>query len=253
MGRLRNLLWLTLGYFVILELLLVAAVLYYPEFIKNLGPLVRIAKFLPVAGEMLEQVEKDGLVAYVAAQHFFKGASAFGSVSAVLFAVGAVAGEAYRGTLEILLARPQSRLRILSERYAIGFCAFSLPILFTSLSAPLLATYIGESLPYESMALMSLHEILFLAPVFSLAFLCSTLGSNPLRIALAVMGFVLASYALYMVKTVTHYSPLRLADVQSFVDVHKSGQLDYPLCAGFVLVSALLFGASVRCFAKRMP
>ena len=50
-----------------------------------------------------------------------------------------------------------------------------------------------------------------------------------------------------------HYSPLRLADVQSFVDVHKSGQLDYPLCAGFVLVSALLFGASVRCFAKRMP
>jgi len=253
MGRLRNLLWITLGYLIIVELLLFAAIVYYPEFIKNIAPLVQMAKFLPVAGEMLTQVEKDGILAYVAAQHFFKGCTAFGSVAAVLYAVNSISTEAYRGTLEILLARPQSRLRILSERYAVGFLAYSLPILLTSLTAPALAQYIGEELSYKSMALLSAHEILFLLPVYSLAFLLSSVGSNPLRIAMGMLGAVLSAYALYMVKTVTHYSPLRLADVSIFVEIHKAGHLDAGLAAGFVALSLVFYLTAVRLFKRRIP
>jgi ABC-type transport system involved in multi-copper enzyme maturation permease subunit len=58
--------------------------------------------------------------AYVTGQHFFKGCNTLGTAAAVLLAVGAVAGEAHRGTLEIWLARPLSRRRILSERWVQG-------------------------------------------------------------------------------------------------------------------------------------
>ena len=106
MGRFSGLFLYMLGYFVILELMLVGAVLYWPNFEGNLESVRALSSPIPALRDIINDIEETGVFGYISGQHFFKGCNTLGTAAAVLFAVGAVAGEAHRGTLEILLARP---------------------------------------------------------------------------------------------------------------------------------------------------
>jgi len=100
----------------LLELMLVPAVLYWPIFEENVAFAKNLVPFLK-GKDVLGMVEVTGFSGYVIAQHFMKGCLFGGVLGAVLFSMNAVAGEARRGTLEIWLARPLSRRRILLERW----------------------------------------------------------------------------------------------------------------------------------------
>ena len=242
-----------LGYWFMLQLMLVAAILYWPDFFQNIGSLRALAKPIPMLDDMLTTMEETGVFGYVAGQHFFKGCNTLGAAAATLFAVGAVAGEAHRGTLEILLARPQSRLRILSERYFFGLAAVSVPVMLTSLTAPYLATLVDETLSYRSMTLGAVHEILFLAPIYSTAFFLSTISNQPIKIAIVVLFGTTFSFAIYMIKVVTHYSPFRLADITDYTRIDQERALDWSVCLPLLAVSVVLYGASSWCFRRRVP
>ena len=103
------------GFFFLLEAMLAAAILFWPSFEETVEAVKSIApiRFLR---DVVDGMAKEGVVAYVNGQHFFKGCNTLGIAAAVLLAMNAVAGEAQRGTLEIWLARPQSRTRILLEQ-----------------------------------------------------------------------------------------------------------------------------------------
>ena len=89
-------------------------------------------------------LEVTGVEGYVIAQHFFKGCMVLGIPAAVLFSMGAVAGEVHRGSLEIWLARPLSRNRILVERWVQGALAVVIPVFATSLTIPWLLSFVDE-------------------------------------------------------------------------------------------------------------
>jgi ABC-2 type transport system permease protein len=253
MGRPRGLLLFALGYALLLELMLIAAVLYWPDFLANVDSIRKLASPIPILGETVGQIEQAGVFGYVAGQHFFKGCNTLGTAAAVLFAAGAIAGEAQRGTLEILLARPYSRARILLERYALGFAAFALPILATSATISALAASVGEDVRLSSALLGAVHQTVFLAPIYGLAFLLSTLGSNPTRIALAVLFGTTCSFGLYMVKRITRWSLFRLCDIDDFVRIDREGALD-PRVLGPLLAAALaLYVGSQIAFRRRVP
>ena len=67
-----------------------------------------------------------GVSAYVTAQHFFKGCNTLGAACAILFAFGAIAGEAHRGTLyldevaDMPLSTQARILRVLTELHQRG-------------------------------------------------------------------------------------------------------------------------------------
>ncbi len=130
-SELRAKLWMGLSYFVVLEALLVAAMLYWPQFAKNLEHLKSLIP-LEVLREMADRIDESGASAYVHAQHFFKGCNALGGLVAVMFAMNAVAAEAQRGTLEIWLARPLSRRRLLLARWFAGAFWISVPVLVST-------------------------------------------------------------------------------------------------------------------------
>ena len=111
----RTTAWRTLGHFLVLGLALFAALMYFPTFAENIGKYRDLVP-IPALKDLVGQLEEGGLWAYVAGQHYFKGCNTMGIAAAVLFACGAVAGEAQRGTLEIWLARPVTRTRLLLER-----------------------------------------------------------------------------------------------------------------------------------------
>jgi len=243
-----------LAYALVLEGMLAAAVLFWPEFLENLAAIRSMASNLPIVGqEMLGRIDEQGFSAYVLAQHFFKGCNALGTAAAVLFAAPAVAGEAHRGTLELLLARPFSRRRILLERWALGAAAVTLPVLATTLTVPWLAAQVDEYERLGPYMACALYQGLFLLALYTCTFLGSCLSSNPNRLAMLALFLSVAEFALYMVKTVTHVSLFRLCDMDVLMAVFESGRLDPALGAGLLAAVALGLAASLAVFARRSP
>ena len=205
--------------FVILEGLLYSAIYWWPSFAENMGAMKTLAAPLPILRDQMNLIDKLGAPAYVAGQHFFKGCNILGSTAGVLFAANAIAGEAHRGTLEVWLARPVSRLRLYTERYVLGWLAVGIPVFLTSMTVPALLETVGTSMSYGDLVRCSLYQALFLGAIFSGTYMLSSCGSLPLKIAFVMLFFCIAEFAIYMVKTITHYSIFRWADIQSFASI----------------------------------
>lgn len=245
--------WLyALAYFVILELMIAAGVLYWPYFEDNTEGLRNLLP-IPVLKTLVGELERAGVVGYVVGQQFFKGCNTLGTAAAALFAAGAVAGEVHRGTLEIWLARPFSRLRILSSRYAAGALATTIPVFLSSATIPWFADRVGEDMDVVPLLWCSAYQSLFLLAIYSVTFLFSTLGSNPTRIALAVLFFTTFEFALYMVGEVTHWSLYRLSDLDDYIKTYEQSALDPSLSGMLAAVSLVAFTASVVAFRRRVP
>ncbi|MFM7282538.1 MAG: ABC transporter permease subunit [Planctomycetia bacterium] len=235
LGELRSRLWLGIAYFVTLEALLIGALAYWPQFSENLDKLRSLIP-LPVLQQMADEIEASGFPAYLAGQHFFKGANSIGGLFAVLFAMFAVALEVQRGTLEIWLARPVSRARLFFERWLAGAFWLVLPVFASTLSVPLLAGYIDERVAVWPLILSASHQSLFLLSIYAPTFLLSCWWANPLGIGSAMLLLALFQMSLYLIETLTHYSYFRLADVRVFVEIYDTEALP----AGYTMALLVL-------------
>ena len=186
-------------------------------------------------------------------QHFYKACNVLGTAAAVFFAVGAVAGEANRGTLELWLSRPVSRTRMLLERYIAGALAMILPIFLTSATIPWLLEQVGEEMSLSGLMLSSAHESLFLLVLYSLAFCLSTISSRPMPIALGLLFVTIFEFSIYLVMEWTHYSWFRLADLDDFQTILRTGELDLSICGPLAIANAALLGLSLFLFHRRVP
>jgi ABC-type transport system involved in multi-copper enzyme maturation permease subunit len=250
--ELKSALARAIGFGIVLEAMLAGAILFWPNFKGNIGALKAMAP-LSVMKDMVDVLGRGGVVAYVNGQHFFKGCNTLGCAAAVLFAASAVAGEAQRGTLEIWLARPVSRRRMLLQRFGAGALALALPVLATTLSIPWLLAFVDEHTRVLPLGLCAIHETLFLLAIYSVTFLFSSIGHRPTFIALGMLFFSTFEFSIYMVQTATHWSIFRLADIETFGRIFSKEALDWRPCSAFALFSALALGASLYAFERRVP
>jgi len=237
---------------VILELMLVAAIRFFPNFEEHFETLRILAGISSLQG-IMTQIEEGGVVGYVVAQHFFKGCNTLGTAAAVLFAVGAVAGEVHRGTFELWLARPFTRSRILAERFATGALAVVLPIFLTSATIPALCAGIGEQVLMRPMMLCALQQSAFLLAIYAVTFCFSALGSNPTRIALSMLFCSTFSFAIYMIEIVTHYSIYRLTDVEVFLRIATDERLPWGKLGSLLAATALFYAGAYAALRRRGP
>lgn len=242
----------SLAFAVILEVMLVAAIRFFPNFEEHFETLRILAGISSLQG-IMTQIEEGGVVAYVVAQQFFKGCNTLGTAAAVLFAVGAVAGEVHRGTFELWLARPYTRARILAERFAAGAVAVVLPVFLTSATIPPLCAGIGEEVLLWPMLLCAVQQSALLLFIYSLTFLFSALGSNPTRIALGMLFCSTFSFAIYMIEVVTHYSIYRWTDVEVFLRIATDQKLPWGKLGTLLGASALCGVAALAALRRRVP
>jgi ABC-2 type transport system permease protein len=250
--ELKSTLWRSLAFALVLEAMLAGAILFWPNFKDNIGVLKAMMP-MKVMKEMVDSLGQGGVVAYVNGQHFFKGCNTLGCAASVLFAMGAVAGEAQRGTLEIWLARPLSRRRILCGRFLAGALAVSLPVFATTLTIPWLLARVEESARLGPLVLCAAHESLFLLAVYSVTFFLSSVGHRPIFIAFVVLFTTTFEFSMYMIQTVTHWSIFRLSDIETFGRISSSSALDWRVCGPFMAVIALALFASLYAFERRVP
>ncbi len=248
----RSMLLRTLAFAIVLEALLVPAVLFWPNFRDNIESLRGLMPF-KAAREMLDQFGQAGAAGYVCGQQFFKACNTLGTAAAVLFAAGAVAGEAHRGTMELWLARPVSRKRLLLERWASGALCVVLPVFLTSATVPWLVTFVDEEIALKPMLLCAAHQSSLLLAFYSATFFFSTIGSNPLGIGFGMLMFTIFEFATYLIEKLTHLSIFRLADIPRFIAICTSERLDLAVVLPLLLVSVVFVGASLFAFERRVP
>jgi ABC-type transport system involved in multi-copper enzyme maturation permease subunit len=248
----RAALWRALAFAVVLEALLVPAILFWPQFRDNLDNLKGMVPIHSLR-RILDNMGDAGAAGYVTGQQFFKACNTLGTAAAVLFAMGAVAGEAQRGTLELWLARPMSRKRLLFERWLQGALALALPVYLTTASIPWLLTFVEEELGQWPLCLCSTQQVLLLLAIYSATFLCSTMGRSPLTIGFGMLLFMIFEFALYLIQEVTHYSIYRLTDVPHFITIVERERLDPVVIASLALAIAVFLGASMFAFERRVP
>lgn len=239
--------------FVLLEVMLTLAIIWWPAFEENMAALKKLASPLPMLADQIDLIAMMRVPGYVVGQHFFKGCNVLGAAAAVLFGMGAIAGEAQRGTLEIWLARPVSRLRLYTERWLGGQAAIWLAILLSSLTIPALLSTIDESMRYDHLVLCSIHESLFIGALYSTVFMLSAYSSQPLKIAFVMLFLSIFQFAIYMVETVTQYSAFRLVDIEAFAWILKHTSLNWRICGPLLLVNLVTYAIGLRAFQRRTP
>lgn len=241
-----------LGFFVLLEAMLVAAVLYWPNFRDNVDAVKALAptQFLR---ELVDGMGKEGALAYVNAQHFFKGCNTMGIAASVLFAINVVAGEVHRGTLEVLLARPLSRRRILLEKWLCGALAVAGPVFLTTMTIPWLLTFVEEEAPMKIMLLCAVHQSLFLLLIYTITFLLSCMTSKPVNIAFGMLFITTFEFAIYLVKDLTQWSIFRVVDIDDYAQIVHTASLPVTYTIAMPLATLILIGLSLVAFQKRVP
>ncbi|MFT7668925.1 MAG: ABC-2 type transport system permease protein [Planctomycetota bacterium] len=241
-----------LAYYILLQVMLTAALLYWPNFEENVGALKVLAP-IDMLKDMVDTLAQGGIEAYVVGQHFFKGCNTLGTAAAVMFSAGAVAGEVHRGTFEIWIARPFSRRRLLLERWIAGAIALTLPVFLTTLTVPWLLTFVDAEVSAAPLMLCAIHQSLFLLFCYSLTFFLSTVFDSPMAIALAVLFFTTLEFSIYLIKVITHWSLYRWVDIEVFMKIIKRGELDGSLVSLMIGLTGLLLGASLFTFSRKVP
>lgn len=240
------------GFFLLLEAMLVAAILYWPNFRDNVNAVKALAP-TALLRELVDGMSKEGVLAYVNAQHFFKGCNTMGVAASVLFAMNVVAGEAHRGTLELVLARPISRNRILLEKWVSGSLAVLIPVFLTTLTIPWLLGFVDASAPIGILLLCAIHQSLFLTLIYSIAFFWSCVSSKPINIAFSMLFITTFEFAIYLVKDLTHWSIFRLVDIDDYSKIVHTASLPMGYTVSMSVAILALIAASLFAFKKRTP
>ena len=240
------------AFFFVLELMLVGAIEFWPDFRENIAGIRIFTQFKVLRG-LVGLLKEGELPGYIVFQHFFKG-SLLGVTVSVMFAVNAVAGEAHRGTLEILLARPLSRTRIIMERYLLGALQIVIPLALTTWTIPyLLMERWGEEIALYPLMLGSVHMSCMYLAIHGTTFFFSTIGRHPIRIAIGMFFFCVLQFAVYLMMDATQYSLVQLVDPLLFIDLFTTEQLNWNICGGLLGYTALTVAMSIFAFRRRLP
>jgi len=235
---------MTAVYFLLLELMLVGAILYWPDLARDLARKAGALEALMPA-EFLKRMVRDwasddsdvAYRAYIATQQFFKGINVCGIAIAVLLGTGIISRERETGTLEMLLSRPISRARVLwSKTWVVALCVV-VPIYLSSLSViPLSAILpgINSNIPAPVLLEASTHASLFVLMFLAATVLLSTFMRTQVAVAFTIGGFVIAQVGIYFIQVIRVGSVFMLSDHETYS----------PIIAGNVSWKALFFGRS---------
>ncbi len=218
----REVFWMAVAYFFLLEVLLVSAVAWWPTLyeelrrsksLKNLMPMDIFKKMIE---EMSSQVQEAGYLHYLATQQFFKGANIVGIACAVLIGTGMIAKERENGTLEFLLSRPTSRGRILWSKYWVLCLVVSVPIFLSSLSAIPLSWTVDNDVGLLPLLHASFHSSLFCIAFLTLTMYFSVLLKAQVHVAFMVGGVIVLEVGIYFVKVLRDGSIFQLSDYATY-------------------------------------
>ena len=246
---LRQTWWVALGYFVILEGAMIAAIMYWPRFRDNIPAIAKLVPFEAIQN-LLSSMEHAGYWPYLAVQQWFKGCSLFGVAAIAFIGIGIIAREADQRTAEFLLSRPISRRRVLMVRHGVVCLLVLLPVVVSSISAMWFSRMVGEYVAWGEILLATGYMCVFLWCLTCFTTLISAAASHQLTAGAAVVGLALVSFAMYLVQGLDQLSLFKLIDVHVFMQIH-GGDLPWIQAGGLATAAIIMLFGADRVLARR--
>ena len=72
-------------------------------------------------------------------------------------------------------------------------------------------------------------------------------------VALGLLFVTIFQFSIYLVMEWTHYSWFRLADLDDFQSILRTGSLDASICVPLGVANVVLLGAALHLFHRRVP
>ena len=114
----------------------------------------------------------------------------------ITFASAAIAGEIDKGTIELLLSQPISRLKIFFAKYFAGLTIITVFILLTNFAVVPLANLHNVDYKIQNFLTMSVLGFLFAFAVFGICMMISSFSSSRGRPAALTGGMLIIMYGL---------------------------------------------------------
>lgn len=208
-----------LAYLLILELLAIPVLLWWPDIYADLQRSTLFQGFqVDVVKRIIEGVtNRDEDVAYlnwVAVMLFFRSTNLVGIAAAVLLGTGLFARERENQTLEFLLARPVSRGRILWSKLWPCAVTVVVPIYAVNLSALYWSDVIGFGIPVAELLLASTHAALFVLCCLTATAWLSVICRVQAHVAATIGAFVVVQIGIYLTQRIRQFSLFHVADFE---------------------------------------
>ncbi|MFA5107010.1 MAG: ABC transporter permease subunit [Patescibacteria group bacterium] len=202
-------------------------------------------EFLKAFG--VDRLDMSTLENYIAMEHFSMIWPLMMIILMISIAGGALAGEIERGTIELVLSRPISRLKLFIGRYTYGFIALAIFILTTVFMIIPLAELHNVTYDAGRYYLIAILGLLFGLAVFSLAMLASALFSEKGRVSMIMGGLLVLMYVLNLVAALKeNLSDLKYLSFFHYFDAQSAltkGELNLTsvwVFAGIIVVSTIV-------------
>ena len=173
-----------------------------------------------------------------------------------IFASVSLAREAERGTLDLLLAQPVKRYKVLLSKFGVFIFAALLITVASLLGLIIGVMIINESVDTASLALALFEALLLVLAIASFTVLCSVIFLEP-RKSLLVAGVVMAgSYILNFIVPILDPSISWLRNLSVFYhyqpnDIINNASLDVTAVVVYVAVTVICLVASLVIFQRR--
>lgn len=242
--------WVKLvAFLVFMSAVAVVQILVWPELREMLPNILEIVpkQFKWIIGGM----QKEGFIYFTMTQQFMKNIGIFGSALAIILGASAVAKEVEAGTLELLLAQPISRMRVLAEKFLFYLGVLAIPVLFSTVLTYPAALMIGESISLASLLIAGLYCFSIIAVVFSFTFFLGVLIETQMQVIVAGLALCLAMTVLVVFNATSFLSLYSYMDLNTLRPIITSSHVPIIEILVFMLLCAACFTASWWRFSRK--
>jgi ABC-2 type transport system permease protein len=238
-----------LAFTILMSMVSVVQVLFWPN-VKRLIPLV-VDQMPDFFKGLVGGIATEGFVFYIITQQLIKNVVIFGSGLAILLGASAVAREREAGTLELLLAQPISRARVLAEKFTFSALSLAIPVLVSSMLAWPAAFFVDEAVDPIPLLVASLYCYLVLLVIFAFTFALGVVIDEQMKVLSASLGACIVMMLLVIFEQTKPFSIYGYIYPEVLRPIFVAGSVPYALAFSMAAIGALLFWLSLLMFRKR--
>lgn len=189
-------------YIVVASLLLIMYTAMFPSFSTQQEQWNQVVKTIPenmMKAFNLQDYSLSSYHSFIASEEYSITWPVLLIILAISFAGGALAGEVEKGTIEILLAQPISRIKLFLSRYLSGLIAITTYVAVTVFLAIPLAEIFNIKYSASHFVFLALIAWLFGWAVFSLAMMLSAIFSDRGKVYFISAGILVLMYVVNIV------------------------------------------------------
>ena len=231
-----------------MSLVSVVQITFWPT-IREMLP--RISEFFPDFMQwMVGGITEEGFIFYVITQQLVKNVGIFGSALAVLLGASAISKEREAGTLELLLAQPISRTRVLAEKFVFNAAVLAVPILVSMMLVWPAAVAIGDEIDPVALLVGAVYCCTVFSVIYAFTFAVGVVVDEQMRVISYGLGACLLMMVLIIFEETRPFSIYGYIDIETLRPVLAAGRIPYWEVLAFAALSAGFFVASLLLFRK---